>query len=162
MPTAVLHVPQVTILLACLCLTTAMSPDWGTVVDENKTADPSYTNEAAPSDSYSMFKQLMEVKEDITGEKEQEPKVVKTLKFALKSLFEAAYKGFVDGFLPHVDRQRREATDDNRSYLDIVIGAIGALMGKQGCSEKIACRYRMSKTYAWIAYWFSVGLLKVS
>ena len=128
------------ILLACLCLTSAMSPDRGTVVTKNKTADPSYTNEAAPSDSYSMFKHLMEVKEDIAGEKEQEPKVVKTLKLALQSLFEAAYKGFVDGFLPHVDRQRREATDDSRSFLDIAIGAIGALMGKQGCSEKIACR----------------------
>ena len=90
MPTAAMQVSLMTILLSCLCLTQAKSTDWGTVVTKNKTADPSYNNEAAPSDTYSMFKQLMEVKEDIAGEKEQEPKVVKTLKFALKSLFEAA------------------------------------------------------------------------
>merc|ERR1719205_164376 len=88
-----------------------------------------------------MFKHLMEVKEDIAGEKvQQEPKVVKTVKQALQSLLEAALKGLVDGFLPHVDRQRREATDDRKSYLDIAIGAIGALMGRQECSEIIACR----------------------
>ena len=89
MRTAVSSVTPIILLLACVCLTRAVAPDRGTD-SKNKAADPSYTNEAAPSDSYSMFKHLMEVKEDIAGEKEQEPKAVKTLKFALKSLFEAA------------------------------------------------------------------------
>ena len=60
---------------------------------------------------------MFKVKEDIAGEKEQEPKVVKTLKFSLKSLFEAAYKGFVDGFLPHVDsRDERQQTTAGPSW----------------------------------------------
>ena len=71
----------------------------------------------------------------------QEPRVVTTLKNAFQSLLEVAFKGFFEGFLPHVQRQRREAADDDvRSYMDIVIGAMGALMGRQGCSNKIACR----------------------
>ena len=73
-------------------------------------------------------------------QEEREPKVVKIVKQALQSLLEAAFKGFMDEFLPHVDRQRREATEDDRSYLDIVVGAVGALMGKQECLEMAACR----------------------
>ena len=64
------------------------------------------------------------------------------MKEAFQSLLEVAFKGFFEGFLPHVQRQRRDTTDgDARSYMDIAIGAVGALMGRQGCSEKIACRY---------------------
>ena len=134
--------PLALFILTNFYIASAMSTERETV-SKDKAADPNYTNKVAPSDSYTMFKHLMEVKEDIAGEKvEQEPKVVKTVKQALQSLLEAALKGFVDGFLPHVDRQRREATDDRRSYLDIAIGAIGALLGRQECSEIIACRWR--------------------
>ena len=109
----------------------------------NKTIDPSFTNSAAPVDTYDMFKQLMEVREDMGKEEEkQEPRMVTTLKNAFQSLLEVAFKGFFVGFMPHVQRQKRETTDeDARSYLDIAIGALGALMGRQGCSDKIACRY---------------------
>ena len=109
----------------------------------NKTIDPSFTNSAAPVDTYAMFKQLMEVREDMGREEEkQEPRMVTTLKNAFQSLLEVAFKGFFEGFMPHVQRQKRETTDeDTRSYLDIAIGALGALMGRQGCSDKIACRY---------------------
>ena len=73
----------------------AMSTILGTI-SNNKTADPSYTNKVAPSDTYSMFKHLMEVKEDMTGEQEERtPKVVKIVKQALQSLLEAALKGFM-------------------------------------------------------------------
>merc|ERR1711936_608026 len=108
----------------------------------NKTTDPSYTNSAAPSDTYAMFKQLMDVREDMeSGGEKQEPQVVTTLKNAFQSLLEVAYKGFFEGFMPRVQRHKRDTTDDDeRSYLDIAIGAIGALMGRRGCSEKIACR----------------------
>merc|ERR1719435_777419 len=69
-----------------------------------------------------MFKQLMDVREDMeSGDKKQEPRVVTTLKNAFQSLLEVE-------------------DDDVRSYMDIVIGAMGALMGRQGCSDKIACR----------------------
>merc|ERR1719431_139361 len=89
-----------------------------------------------------MFKQLMNVREDMeSGDKKQEPRVVTKLKNAFQSLLEVAFRGFLEGFLPHVQRQKREAEDDDaRSYLDIAIGVMGALMGRQGCSEKIACR----------------------
>ena len=134
------RISSLVLFLTSFYVTSAASTE-REAVSEKKTSDPSYTNKLAPSDSYSMFKHLMEVKEDNAGEKaEQEPKAVKTVKQALQSLLEAALKGFVDGFLPHVDRQRREATDDRRSYLDIAIGAIGALLGRQECSEIIACR----------------------
>jgi hypothetical protein len=65
-------------------------------ISNNKTADPSYTNKVALSNTYSMFKHLMEVKEDMTGEQEERtPKVVKIVKQALQSLLEAALKGFM-------------------------------------------------------------------
>ena len=122
-----------------------MSPERANV-DINKAQDPSYTNSAAPADTYAMFKQLMDVREDMEGDSEEdkhrEPRVVTTLKNAFQSLLEVAFKGFFEGFMPHIQRQKRETTDDDtRSYLDIAIGALGALMGRQGCSEKIACRY---------------------
>ena len=111
-------------------------------ISQNKTSDPRYTNKVAPSDSYSMYKHLMEVKENMVEEaKEREPKVVKTVKMALQKLFEAALHGLVKGFLPHVERQRREANDEERTYLDIAVNTIGALLGRQECSEIIACRY---------------------
>eukprot|EP00092_Neocalanus_flemingeri_P019603 GFUD01021235.1.p1 GENE.GFUD01021235.1~~GFUD01021235.1.p1 ORF type:complete len:224 (-),score=52.72 GFUD01021235.1:276-890(-) len=108
-------------------------------VSNNKTSDPIFTNKVAPIDSYSMYKHLMEVKEDMTGG-EREPKVVTVVKMALQKLLEAAVHGLLKGFLPHVERQRREATEEKRTYLDIAINTVGALLGRQQCSEIIACR----------------------
>eukprot|EP00092_Neocalanus_flemingeri_P023026 GFUD01024960.1.p1 GENE.GFUD01024960.1~~GFUD01024960.1.p1 ORF type:complete len:210 (+),score=52.06 GFUD01024960.1:45-674(+) len=138
-----LSTSAVIILLLSVMTTNSKSPpsDSSTfpTSPENKTSDPSFTNKVAPSDSYSMYKHLMEVKDNII-EQESEPEVIKTVKTALQTLFEAALKGLVKGFLPHVERQRREATDDTRTYLDIVMNTIGALLGRQECSEIIACR----------------------
>ena len=39
-----------------------------------------------------------------------------------------------------MDRVRRSADDEKRSYLDGVVYMIGALLGKQKCSHMIACR----------------------
>ena len=142
----------------------AMSPERANV-DINKAKDPSYTNSAAPADTYAMFKQLMDVREDMEGDSEEdknrEPRVVTTLKNAFQSLLEVAFKGFFEGFMPHIQRQKRETTDDDtRSYLDIAIGALGALMGRQGCSEKIACRYfELILTFITIFYSGLVNLL---
>jgi len=129
------------IFMVSFCFATSMSPERANA-NINKTVDPRFTNSAAPSDTYAMFKQLMNVREDMEREDEkQEPRMVTTLKNAFQSLLEVAFKGFFEGFLPHVQRQRRDTTDgDARSYMDIAIGAVGALMGRQGCSEKIACR----------------------
>eukprot|EP00092_Neocalanus_flemingeri_P056328 GFUD01066752.1.p1 GENE.GFUD01066752.1~~GFUD01066752.1.p1 ORF type:complete len:212 (-),score=51.51 GFUD01066752.1:110-745(-) len=138
-----LSTSAVIILLVSVMTTNSKSPSSDSSTfptsPENKTSDPSFTNKVAPSDSYSMYKHLMEVKDNII-EQESEPEVVKTVKTALQTLFEAALKGLVSGFLPHVERQRREATDDTRTYLDIIMNTIGALLGRQECSEIIACR----------------------
>lgn len=105
---------------------------------ENNTGDSLYhMNLIAPSDSYAQYKKMMEKD---SKSKDKEPVIVTTVKEAFKSLLEAALKGLLEGFLPHVDRQRREAPDDTKSYLDIAIGLIGALLGRQECSEVIACR----------------------
>jgi len=133
------------ILLVNVLNANAKSPqsDFSTsqTISENKTSDPRFTNKVAPSDSYSMYKHLMEVKENMVEEaEEREPKVVKTVKMALQKLFEAALHGLVKGFLPHVERQRREAIEEEKTYLDIAVNTIGALLGRQECSEIIACR----------------------
>ena len=84
------HISPLVLLLTSFYVTIAASTE-REAVSKSKTSDPSYTNKLAPSDSYTMFKHLMEVKEDISGEKaEKEPKVVKTVKQALQSLLEAA------------------------------------------------------------------------
>ena len=68
---------------------------------KNKAMDPIFINEVATSDSYSMFKHLMEVKDDMTGQqKEREPKVVKIVKQALQSLLGATFKGLWRDFCP--------------------------------------------------------------
>ena len=55
--------------------------------------DPILKNEVATSDSYSMFKHLMEVKDDMTEEQEElKPILVKTVKQALQRLLEVAFK----------------------------------------------------------------------
>ena len=92
------------ILLVNFLNANAKSPqsDFSTsqTISENKTSEPRFTNKVAPSDSYSMYKHLMEVKENMVEEaKEREPKVVKTVKMALQKLFEAALHGLVKGFL---------------------------------------------------------------
>ena len=82
------------ILLVNVLNANAKSPqsDFSTsqTISENKTSDPRFTNKVAPSDSYSMYKHLMEVKENMVEEaEEREPKVVKTVKMALQKLLEA-------------------------------------------------------------------------
>ena len=140
--------PCMLYILLTLWTTSAKSPisvdTTHHTISKNKTSDPSFTNNVAPSDSYSMYRHLMEVKDDMMGEEkgEREPRVVvKTVKKALQILLEAVLQGLVKGFLPHFERQRREASDDKSTYLDLVVNTVGALLGKQGCSEKIACRF---------------------
>ena len=93
-------------------------------------------------DSYSLYKQLMEMKDQLTSKNStsNEPEAVTTLKTALGMLYDSLVDGVFKGFLPHVERQRREASDERRAYLDIAVTTIGAVMGKQNCSRMIACR----------------------
>ena len=93
-------------------------------------------------DSYSLYKQLMEMKDQLTSKNSitKEPEAVTTLKTALGMLYDSLVDGVFKGFFPHVERQRREASDERRAYLDIAVTTIGAVMGKQNCSRMIACR----------------------
>ena len=131
------------------------------------------------ADSYSLYKQLMEVKQQLTSTNNtkkvmlkskrsyggtqqkrnelrqwgntckqvksyqlhfQEPAAVTTLKSALSLLYESIWEGVFKGFIPHVERQRREAEGDRQVYLEMAVTTIGAVMGKQNCSKMIACR----------------------
>merc|ERR1712133_36962 len=68
------------------------------------------------------------------------PKVIKTVKEAFSTLLEVAVKGIFEGMFPHIERQRREAIEDRKTIIDIVLNFFGALIGRQQCSEIIACR----------------------
>ena len=124
------------------------------------------TNEVrASEDSYSVYKAMMmnvfgsnEQSEDTevedvpvtttqvpdSLEKSTEmstPKVIQTVQEAFSVLFEVTVLGLYEGLVPHVERQRREASEEKRNYIDLVINFIGALLGRQQCSQILACRY---------------------
>ena len=69
------------------------------------------------------------------------PKVIQTVQEAFSVLFEVTVLGLYEGLVPHVERQRREASEEKRNYIDLVINFIGALLGRQQCSQILACRY---------------------
>ena len=69
------------------------------------------------------------------------PKVIQTVKEAFSVLFEVTVQGLYEGLMPHVERQRREADEEKKTYIDLFINFIGALMGRQQCSQILACRY---------------------
>lgn len=62
-------------------------------------------------------------------------------------LLDTAWKGFFHGFLPKVERVRRETREASSSSSWLVseltewlLDALGALMGKGGCRDMVACR----------------------
>jgi len=102
------------------------------------------SNEAVPddSDTYSMYKQLMSMREEMIErqEKKVESEALIMVKTALQVVMETAIHSFLNGFLPTVDRVRREADEEKKGYLDGVVYVVGALVGKKDCSNMIACR----------------------
>merc|ERR1712059_20363 len=50
--------------------------------------------------------------------------------------------GFFNGFLPAVERRRRREVEgtESRSYMDMLVQGMGAFLGRQDCTEVIACR----------------------
>jgi len=100
------------------------------------------SNEATEQiDSYSMYRDLMNLRHKITvQEVPEDSENLKMVKSAIKVVIETAFHSFINGFLPHVDRMRREAGEDKRSYLDGVVYVAGALVGQTKCSSMIACR----------------------
>ena len=103
-------------------------------------------NLIGPDDNYSLYNYQLEMKDSLTGEKKkevkkkEEPEIVKTVKHALKTIFEVAMKAFSHGLVPHVERERRSAEGSKRTYLEWFINFVGALLGKQECTKILACR----------------------
>ena len=123
------------------------------------------TNEVRPSeDNYSVYQAMMtsvfgSKQSEVTEEKAEDvpvttqppdrieessemttPKVIQTVKEAFSVLLEVTVSGLYEGLMPHVERTRREASDEKKTYIDLVINFIGALMGRQQCSQILACR----------------------
>ena len=61
---------------------------------------------------------------------------------ALQVIWKALVKGLMAGFLPTMERVRRETRHDWESsfLLDWLIDMFGAMIGRQRCSQKVACR----------------------
>jgi len=99
------------------------------------------TNEATqPSDSYSMYRKLMDIRNEMLKDGKEETEGLKVVKSALKVVFETAFHSFIKGFLPTVERVRRESTEEKKTYLDGATYIVGAIMGKKKCSNMIACK----------------------
>jgi len=124
-------------------------------------------NMAAAYDSYNLYRKLMDAKNEMfDGVKEivseagkedimrqivvevedvaentdlKQVEGMDMIKNGIKVVLETVIHGIINGFLPTVERVRREADGAKRSYLDGVVSVVGAVMGKQECSNMIAC-----------------------
>jgi len=92
-------------------------------------------------DSYSMYRKLMNMRRDLTQKQAKEDSEgLKMVKSAIKVILETTIHSFINGFLPTVERVRRDAGEEERTYLDGAVYLAGALLGKHRCSQMIACR----------------------
>jgi len=62
------------------------------------------------------------------------------IKEAIRTILDTVLHAIFDGFLPTVDRVRREADGEKRTYLDMLYNLVGAVVGRQRCGDVIACR----------------------
>ena len=102
------------------------------------------TNSVGTADTYDLYKQMMEMKQhllyDSPSADKPEPEILTKLKNALSLLYDAILDGLLYGFLPNFEKQRREAREGEKSYLEVLVLIIGALLGKQSCTNMMACR----------------------
>ena len=104
------------------------------------------TNSVGPADTYDLYKQMMEIKQHLlsnspsANKPDPEPEILTRLKNALSLLYDAIVAGLLHGFIPNFEKQRREAREAEKSYLDVLVLIIGALLGKQSCTNMMACR----------------------
>ena len=120
------------------------------------------SNEIRPQEEYSVYQKMMmnlnnvvnnDIENKIEEVKEVEelhesnvnistplPLALQTASDVFNVVVEVALMGLLEGFLPHVERQRREAKDFKKNYIDIIFNFLGALVGRQQCSEILACR----------------------
>jgi len=72
-----------------------------------------------------------------------ETESVKLVIDALKVLWDASLTSMWKGFMPSMERVRRDtsALESTKGFiLDWIVDIIGALIGRQECSQKVACR----------------------
>ena len=99
------------------------------------------TNSVGPQDTYSLYKQMMEMKQHLLSDNPApEPQILTKLKNALSLLYDAIVDGLLYGFIPSFEKQRREAREGEKNYLEVMVLVIGALLGKQNCTNMMACR----------------------
>ena len=115
-------------------------------------------NLAAPKDKLSHYRDLVKSMETTVEVEENEKNTInissqieipeseglRLVIEALKVVWGAAVKGLLDGFLPTIERVRRETRyepDWEKNFLlDWIIDMCGAMIGRQMCSQKVACR----------------------
>ena len=116
----------------------------GVVLTTNRMSDTE-TNSVGPMDTYTLYKQMMDMKNRLilnsTSIEKPEPETITRLRNALSLLYDALVEGLFFGFVPHFLRERREARERDRNYLDLLVTIIGALLGRQDCSQLLACRW---------------------
>jgi len=71
---------------------------------------------------------------------QEPPEALKKAKEAFDANLDLMLRGVTEGMLPRVERIRREADSERRTFIDVFINFLGALLGRQQCSEIIACR----------------------
>ena len=71
---------------------------------------------------------------------QEPPEALKKAKEAFDANLEVVLRGVMEGMLPRVERIRREADSERRTFIDVFINFLGALMGRQQCSQILACR----------------------
>ena len=91
------------------------------------------TNSVGPADTYDLYKQMMEMKHLLynspsADKPDSEPEILTRLKNALSLLYDAILDGLLYGFIPNFEKQRREAREGEKSYLDVMVLIIGALL----------------------------------
>jgi len=108
------------------------------------TDDKQTSNAIKTDDSYSLYRELMDMKSSLEDPnpqpKEGESEALRTVKSALRTILDTVRHSFLKGFLPTVERVRRDAEPEKKTYLNGVVYVVGSLLGKQSCSNMIACR----------------------
>ena len=97
---------------------------------------------------YTVYGHLTSMKDFLLGNSttrsemfQEPPEAPKTAQDAFNANLELILRGVTEGLLPKVERIRRDADSERKTFIDIFINFLGALMGRQQCSEIIACRY---------------------
>ena len=135
--------PASLIILSVLLLDSEAAAETKTEVMDSVKIE---TNSVGPAETYSLYKQMVEMKQHLLSNSpspnkpDTEPEILTRLKNALSLLYDAIIDGLLFGFIPNFEKQRREAREGEKNYLDVLVLIIGALLGKQSCSNMMACR----------------------